>query len=275
MPELPEVETTGRGLAAQLLKQTLTRVEQRRADLRDKMPSGMASALEGAKLIAVDRRAKYLLLRFNNEQTLLIHLGMSGRLIITRHDDGLRDKHDHLVLHFNKGLLRFNDARRFGRVDLFKTGTDAAHAQLKNLGPEPLWRAFTPAVLSRRLEGKKTAIKLALLDQTIVAGLGNIYVCEALYDSGISPKRLAGSLKPAELEKLVPAIKKVLNAAIKAGGSSLRDFVHTDGKLGYFQNEFSVYDREGQPCPNCDCHFGVERFTQGGRSTFWCKTQQR
>lgn len=274
MPELPEVETTGRGVAAKLLNQKLLRVEQRRANLRGPMPKDMP-ALEGHKLLAVERRAKYLLLRFSNQQTLLIHLGMSGRLVISPRDDGSRDKHDHLVLHFSKGVLRFNDARRFGRVEMFATGQENAQPVLKNLGPEPLEKAFTAKVLGERLTGKKIAIKLALLDQTIVAGLGNIYVCEALYLAGISPKRLAGSIKPTELEKLVPAIKKVLNAAIKAGGSSLRDYVQSDGNLGYFQNEFAVYDREGQACPSCTCSFGVERFSQGGRSTFWCRSKQK
>jgi formamidopyrimidine-DNA glycosylase len=275
MPELPEVETTGRGVAAKLLNQKLLRVEQRRKDLRAPMPKGMADTLESQKLEAVERRAKYLLLRFSGEQTLLIHLGMSGRLVITAKDDGTRDKHDHLVLHFAKGMLRFNDARRFGRVDMFSTGSETMHPLLRHLGPEPLGKGFTPQVLAAALKGKKTAVKLALLDQTIVAGIGNIYACEALYYSGIAPTRAAGSLKLAELSKLVPAIKKVLNAAIKAGGSSLRDYVQSDGNLGYFQNEFAVYDREEQPCPGCTCATGVLRFTQGGRSTFWCKTKQR
>ncbi len=274
MPELPEVETTGRGLAAQLLNQTLIRAEQRRADLRSKMPINLRD-LEGAKLQAVERRAKYLLLRFDNHLTLLLHLGMSGRLVIARHDDGQRGKHDHLVLHFNKGIMRFNDARRFGRVDLCETGSESQHPLLCHLGPEPLDRRFTPKALGAALTGRKTAIKLALLDQTIVAGIGNIYACEALYHANINPKRAAGSLRPAELAALVPAIKTVLTAAIKAGGSSLRDYVQTDGNLGYFQTKFAVYDREGQPCPGCTCNFGIERFTQGGRSTFWCRQKQR
>jgi len=276
MPELPEVETTGRGLTANLLGRTLTSLEQRRKDLRHPIPMRLQEQLSGAKLIAVDRRAKYLLLRFSNQRTLLVHLGMSGRLVIDDHDDGARGPHDHLVFHFSGGkIVRFNDARRFGCVDLLTTGTEATHKLLRDIGPEPLERSFTPKVLHTACAGRQTAIKLALLDQHIVAGIGNIYACEALYLAGINPKRAAGSISLEEFKRLVPAIKKVLKAAIDAGGSSLRDYVQTSGELGVYQNNFAVYDREGQACPDCTCHEGVQRFTQGGRSTFWCRSKQR
>lgn len=276
MPELPEVETTGRGIAAKLLDLHIIKVEQRRRDLRLPMPEGLAQRLEGRKLVEVTRRAKYLLLRLDDGQTLLLHLGMSGRLVISDADDGTRDRHDHVVLTFSNGVvMRFNDARRFGVLDVIATKDETKHKLLKHIGPEPLAAGFTPAVLGAALKGRKTAIKLALLDQTVVAGIGNIYACEALFDAGINPRQEAGKVSPAKLALLVPAIRKVLKAALKAGGSSLRDYVQTSGELGYFQTKFAVYDREGQPCPRCSNCKGVQRFTQGGRSTFWCPQQQR
>lgn len=280
MPELPEVETTGRGIAAKLLGQTITRVEQRRKDLRQPMPRNLPALLEGRRLIAVERRAKYLLLRLDDGCSVLLHLGMSGRMVIAEHDDGTRDKHDHVVFSFGNGaVMRFNDARRFGMLDVVKTGAENQHKLLKHIGPEPLDSAFTAKVLAERLAGKKVAIKLALLDQRVVAGIGNIYACEALYDAGINPQKPAGKVSADKLALLVPAIKKVLKAALKDGGSSLRDYRQASGELGYFQTRFAVYDREGQPCPKCvkSCKTcpGVQRFTQGGRSTFWCPQQQR
>ncbi len=276
MPELPEVETTGRGIAAKLLGLRITRLEQRRRDLRFPMPANLPALLEGRKLIAVTRRAKYLLLQLDDGHSILLHLGMSGRMVISEADDGTRDTHDHVVFTFNNGaVMRFNDARRFGMLDVVKTGEEHKHKLLKHIGPEPLGKEFTPQVLAERIKGKKAAIKLALLDQRIVAGIGNIYACEALYDAGINPNKEAGKVSADKLALLVPAIKKVLNAALKDGGSSLRDYVQASGELGYFQTKFAVYDREGQPCPKCTACKGVLRFTQGGRSTFWCKIQQK
>ena len=279
MPELPEVETTGRGIAAKLLNLRITKLEQHRRDLRFALPKNLASKLEGRQLVAVERRAKYLLLRLDDGYSLLLHLGMSGRMVIADADDGTRGKHDHVVFVFENGaVMRFNDARRFGMLDLVKTGEEHKHKLLAHIGPEPLDKAFTAKVLQERLAGRKTAIKLALLDQTVVAGIGNIYACEALYDAGINPNKEAGKVSADKLALLVPAIKKVLKAALKDGGSSLRDYVQTSGELGYFQTRFAVYDREGQPCPKCRAAkitcTGVLRFTQGGRSTFWCAAQQ-
>lgn len=272
MPELPEVETTGRGLSAKLLGCRLIRLEQNRKDLRIPIPARLAARLEGATLREISRRAKYLLLRFDNGQTLLVHLGMSGRMVI----DGAREKHDHLIFHFSNGKhVAFNDARRFGLVDLMPTAQEAQHRLLRPLGPEPLDKGFTPAVLHAALQGKKTAIKLALLDQTLVAGIGNIYDCEALFMAGIAPTRAAGSLSAQECAALVPAIKDVLKAAIKAGGSSLRDYVQTSGELGYFQHNFKVYDRAGLPCPSGKKGHTIARMAQGGRSTFYCPKCQR
>jgi formamidopyrimidine-DNA glycosylase len=268
MPELPEVETVARGLAP-LAGLRIAKVEQHRKNLRFPLPRDLASRLVGQHVTRISRRAKYLLLQLSGGETLLVHLGMSGRLVI---NSGERKKHDHLVLHFTDGqTLIFNDPRRFGMIDLFHD----RHKLLQALGPEPLSRAFTPKALAANLKGKKTALKLALLDQRVVAGLGNIYVCEALYHAGLSPKRMAGSVSAEECARLVPAIKKVLKAAIRAGGSSLRDYVQASGELGYFQHNFAVYGREGQPCPTCTCRESVRRFTQGGRSTFWCAQKQR
>ena len=276
MPELPEVETTGRGIAAKLLGQRIVKLEQRRTTLRRPMPLGLPNLLEGRKLIAVERRAKYLLLRLDDGFSILLHLGMSGRIVISETDDGTRNKHDHVVFTFGNGaVMRFNDARRFGLLDLVKTGEEHTHKLLLHIGPEPLDKIFTGKVLAERVKGKKAAIKLALLDQTILAGIGNIYACEALFDAGIDPRKEAGKVSREKLDLLVPAIKKVLKAALKDGGSSLRDYRQASGELGYFQTRFAVYDREGQPCGRCVKCKGVQRFTQSGRSTFWCPQQQR
>lgn len=275
MPELPEVETTGRGIAARLLGRTIVHAEQRRADLRRPMPRHLPRLLEGRTLLAVTRRAKYLLLRFDTGDSLLLHLGMSGRVVIADRDDGARGKHDHVVLVFDDGaILRFNDARRFGLIEWVASGAEDTHPLLVALGPEPLPRSFTPARLAQALTGRKTAIKQALLDQAVVAGLGNIYVCEALFAAAISPLRPACSLTGDELARLVPAIKNVLQKSLKAGGSSLRDYVQASGELGYFQTQVAVYGREGQPCPRCGKCPGILRAVQGGRSTFWCAACQ-
>lgn len=279
MPELPEVETVGRGLSKSILNKRITRVELNRPDLRAPLPKDLTKRITGQSIREIKRRAKYLLLRTNGGETILLHLGMSGR-VTTGKDSGTREKHDHVALHFTGGtVLLFNDPRRFGRLDLMKTGDEEKHPLLRHLGPEPLDKSFTAKILGERLKGKKTAIKLALLDQTVVAGIGNIYASEALFWAGISPTRPAGQITGARAEKLVPAIKKVLNAAIKAGGSSLRDYRQASGELGYFQHKFAVYDKAAKPCPGCTCDWketgGIRQSVLGGRSTFYCSTRQR
>jgi len=279
MPELPEVETVRRGLAAKILGQRFVAVEQRRADLRYPLPDDLPNRLVGRTVEAIDRRAKYLLLRLDDGMVLMIHLGMSGRMLLA---DGRQDPgpHDHLIFMTDDGTsVTFNDVRRFGMVDLVSSNALAAYPALASLGPEPLGDDFTPAVLSASLSGKRTPIKAALLDQRVVAGLGNIYVCEALFDAGISPRRLAKTVVGSRAERLVPAIKSVLDRAIAVGGSSLRDYVQASGELGYFQHEWAVYGREGQPCKGCDCDWeangGVQRLVQSNRSTFYCPRRQR
>lgn len=276
MPELPEVETTCRGLSKALLGARIIRAEQNRADLRLPMPRNLPEKMKGRSISGIRRRAKYIIIELDNSQTLLLHLGMSGRLVVGGADDP-PDKHDHVVLHCDGNrTLRFNDPRRFGMLDLCAEADLDNHPLLKNLGVEPLGKGLTAAYLSEKFSGRKTPIKAALLDQRIIAGLGNIYVSEALYHAKIKPTRLSGTLQPNELSALVPAIRQVLQAALKAGGSSLRDYVHSDGALGYFQNQFAVYDREGQRCPRCQQRSTlIERITQSGRSSFFCPKCQR
>jgi len=278
MPELPEVETVCRGLAKSLIGKRISKTEQHRRDLRAPMPHDLATRLKGQVVTGVSRRAKYILIALDGGDTLILHLGMSGRLLITPQAEKA-GKHDHLVFHFDdQTCVRFNDPRRFGLCDLVKQDEVADHKWFRHLGIEPLGKELTTAWLREKFQGKTTSIKTALMDQRIVVGIGNIYASEALFHAGISPKRKAGACSTAHLEKLVPAIRKVLNAAIAAGGSSLRDYRQTNGELGYFQHNFAVYDREGQACPACTCDLsktgGVQRITQGGRSSFYCKTKQ-
>ncbi len=268
MPELPEVETTVRGLRAVLEGRRLTRVEARRPDLRRALPEDLGQRLTGARVTGLGRRAKYGLIDTERGDTLVFHLGMSGRWRI---DPAKVDAHDHLLLETDDGRrLALNDPRRFGSVDLVRTAELEAWNGFRALGPEPF--DLTPEELKRRLAGRSAAIKLLLLDQRIVAGLGNIYVCEALFRAGINPKRPGGSVSLERLKRLVPAIKAVLAEAIEAGGSSLKDYARPDGELGYFSKQFAVYDREGQPCA---CGGAVKRFVQGGRSTWYCPKCQR
>jgi formamidopyrimidine-DNA glycosylase len=280
MPELPEVETVMRGLAAVLEGQTILRAETRREGMRWPFPAGLAGVLAGARVTGFRRRGKYMLMRLSNAQSVLIHLGMSGRMVARpRGANAPPPPHEHLVLETEAGThVGFVDPRRFGSVDLVPTAAEDSHRLLAGMGPEPLEDSFTPAVLATALAGKQTPVKAALLDQSVVAGLGNIYVAEALFRAGISPRRLAGTVPGARAERLVPAIKDVLNDAIAAGGSSLRDYVQADGELGHFQDRFRVYDREGEPCPLCPgppgCG-GVSRIVQAGRSTFFCARTQR
>lgn len=277
MPELPEVETVMRGLAKVLDGQVLTSAQVNREGLRWPFPPGLAERLTGARVLGFRRRAKYMLMRLEGGTSVLIHLGMSGRMIIS--PAGVNTpppKHEHLVMITGAGQrVGFVDPRRFGAVDLMATAAEDAHKLLAGLGPEPLDEGFNPAALAAALAGKRTPIKAALLDQAIVAGLGNIYVSEALHRAGISPTRLAGTLSGAAVKRLVEAIKAVLHQAINHGGSTLRDYVQTDGEIGGFQDLFLVYDREGGPCPRCAEKAAIRRIVQAGRSTFFCARCQK
>jgi formamidopyrimidine-DNA glycosylase len=268
MPELPEVETTVRGLERVLKGHTIKSVQARRSDLRRAFPEDLGQRLTGAKVTGLGRRAKYGTIDTDRGDTLVFHLGMSGHWRVDPSEIG---KHDHFVIDTDEGRrVALNDARRFGSLDLVRTEELAEWPAFKALGPEPL--DLEARDLRKRLAGRTAAIKLLLLDQRIVAGLGNIYVCEALYRAGIHPKRPGGSLSLERLKKLVPAIHDVLAEAIAAGGSTLRDFASPDGELGYFSKSFAVYDREGRPCA---CGGKVRRIVQGGRSTFYCPRCQR
>ena len=293
MPELPEVETVRRGLQPVMEGVRIARVEAHRKDLRFPLQTDFIARLEGRTVTGLGRRAKYLMADLDSGDVLLMHLGMSGSFRV-KHDG--REKvqgefhhprsedraHDHVVFYMASGaVVSFNDPRRFGSMKIVARGDLETEPLLRALGPEPLGNAFDAAMLAAACAGKKTSLKAALLDQRVVAGLGNIYVCEALFRAHLSPKRLASTLAdrrgaPTDhAKRLVPAIHAVLNAAIKAGGSSLRDHRRTDGELGYFQHSFQVYDREGEPCKTPGCGGTVKRFTQNGRSTFWCPKCQK
>jgi formamidopyrimidine-DNA glycosylase len=275
MPELPEVETVRRGLALKMSGRRILKAELRRPDLRRPFPPALAERLDGARIGALGRRGKYILIELDADGSLILHLGMSGR--VTVGTATVPDApHDHVVLRINDGtVIRFNDPRRFGLIDYVKRGEEAQHPLLAGLGPEPLEGEFTGAYLASALAGKMTPVKSALIDQRIVAGLGNIYACEALFRAGISPRRLAASIGRGRAERLVGGIRAVLIEAIEAGGSSLRNYVQADGELGYFQHRWAVYGHEGVPCPGCDCATGVRRIVQAGRSTFYCAKRQR
>lgn len=283
MPELPEVETVRRGLLPAMEGVVITRADVNRPDLRWPFPERMSERLSGHRVLALRRRSKYILADLSSDETLLIHLGMSGRILISGdplgqfiHDHPAPEKHDHVVFHMDNGArITFNDPRRFGAMDLIATPIADRHPLLQKLGPEPLGNGFHEAHLVAALKGRNTPIKSALLDQRIVAGLGNIYVCEALYRARISPKRRAGAISAARVAGLVPVIRDVLNDAIVAGGSSLRDYRRADGELGYFQHSFDVYDREGQSCRTPGCNGQVRRIVQSGRSSFYCARCQR
>jgi formamidopyrimidine-DNA glycosylase len=283
MPELPEVETVRRGLVPAVEGQVIARADVRRPDLRWPFPERMAERLTGQRVLTLRRRSKYILADLASGETLLIHLGMSGRMLISGdplgqfvHDHPAPEKHDHVVLDMENGArITFNDPRRFGAMDLMETARAEAHPLLAKLGLEPLGNAFNESYLVKALQGRKTPIKAALLDQRIVAGLGNIYVCEALFRAGISPKRQAGRIAKPRVEALVPIIRAVLQDAIEAGGSSLRDFRQADGELGYFQHSFDVYGREGAPCRKSGCPGVIRRTVQSGRSSFYCPACQR
>lgn len=284
MPELPEVETVCRGLAGVLEGRHLAGVQVRRKDLRIPFPLGFAAALTGRRILKIKRRAKYILMDLDDSQVLVIHLGMSGRMVVVPAAPPPLQAHDHVVFTTDQGReVRFNDPRRFGLMTLVPAAELAGHKLFRHLGPDPLEANFTPAVLAAALKGRKTTIKTALLDQRIVVGVGNIYACESLYRAGISPLRKAGTVIGVRAERLVSAIKQVLGEAIAAGGSSLRDHVQPSGELGYFQHAWKVYGREGE---SCVCAEGlrpgrkgsaravVRRLVQGGRSTFYCAACQ-
>lgn len=291
MPELPEVETVRLGLKPALEGRTITAVRIRRGDLRRPFPPRFAERLTGRKVQRLGRRAKYILVDLDGGETLVIHLGMSGRMSV--YADGAQrrlgdyvynpapdhaglDKHDHVVLHTDApAQIIFNDQRRFGLMTLVPTDRLEEDALFKDIGVEPLSKAFSAAYLAARLQGKKTPIKSALLDQRLVAGLGNIYVCEALFQAGISPKRLAGAVRPDQIAALVRAIKNVLKTAIAAGGSTLRNHAQATGDPGNFQHHFRVYGRAGKPCRVKGCGGVVRRIVQAGRSTFYCPSCQK
>ncbi|MBM7066469.1 bifunctional DNA-formamidopyrimidine glycosylase/DNA-(apurinic or apyrimidinic site) lyase [Actibacterium sp. 188UL27-1] len=283
MPELPEVETVRRGLLPVMEGQVIQSADVRRPDLRWPLPPQMAARLTGQRVTALRRRSKYILADLSSGETLIIHLGMSGRVLISgqmqgqfHHSHPAPQKHDHVVLDMENGArITYNDARRFGAMDLAATEQVEAHKMLAGLGPEPLGNAFNETYLTDRLAGRMTPIKSALLDQRVVAGLGNIYVCEVLHRAKISPRRKAGRLSAQRAAALVPLVRDVLNEAIAAGGSSLRDYRQADGELGYFQHTFRVYDREGTACSTPDCTGTIVRIIQSGRSSFYCPQCQR
>ena len=274
MPELPEVETVRRGIAPVMEGRRLVRVVTRRPDLRIPLPENFRARIEGRRVEHVGRRAKYLLVCLEGDVVLLIHLGMSGRITLHPGNSLAQievGKHDHVLFETDGGdSLVFNDPRRFGLMTLAEGGAIDSHPLLANLGPEPLGNMFTGPYLSAALKGRASSIKAVLLDQRVVSGLGNIYVCEALYRARISPRRKASSVAGARAERLVPIIRQVLEEAIAAGGSTLRDYARADGTLGYFQHNFSVYGRAGDACGADGCDRPISQIVQQGRSTFFC-----
>lgn len=289
MPELPEVETVLRGLEPVMVGQKISNAEIRRPDLRWPFPENMSDRLIGITILKLHRRSKYILCDLNSGETLLIHLGMSGRMTISHSVNGAKDllakfkykhplpaKHDHVILDMIDGTrISFNDTRRFGAMDLIETKKLFDHKLIKLLGPEPLGNEFNAPYLHSKLKGKTASIKSAMLDQRIVSGLGNIYVCESLWRAGINPKRLSGKVSRKKIDVLVPIIRDVLREAISAGGSSLRDHRQANGDLGYFQHSFAVYGREGKKCSSANCSELVKRIVQSGRSSFYCAKCQK
>jgi len=293
MPELPEVETVRRGLEPAMAGQRLIAVEQRRKDLRFPFPARFKERLEGQRVTGLSRRAKYLVLHLSSEEALIMHLGMSGRFTVEMGDKTSKpgdfhyettgtSPHDHIVFHMENGArITYNDPRRFGFMDLVPSASLAESKHFKAMGIEPLGNELDGPLIQTLFTDKKAPLKAALLDQRLIAGLGNIYVCEALHRSGLSPKRLAGTLSTnrgnmkGKAELLAATIRDVLTEAVQAGGSSLRDYAQTDGSLGYFQHRFKVYGREGEKCPTGSCSGAIERIVQSGRSTFYCRTCQK
>jgi len=275
MPELPEVETVRRGLSPVMQGEKIRLAEVNRAGLRWPFPADMAMRLSGKRVISLGRRSKYILVGLDSGETLIWHLGMSGRVLISLNDHPETQKHDHVVLNMENGArVTFNDVRRFGSMDLAETDRLQDHALLAGLGPEPLGNTFDGPYLSQRLKSRALPIKSALLDQRIVAGLGNIYVCEVLFRAGIRPQTKSAQLSAKRVAGLVPIIRDVLSEAITAGGSTLSDHRQTNGELGYFQHRFAVYGREGEPCLSKDCASSITRIVQSGRSSFYCPSCQ-
>lgn len=276
MPELPEVETTMRGLMPVLKDKKLVKVIKRRDKIRIPVPDDFEDRLEGRKIVRLERRAKYLRFFLDNDDVIICHLGMSGKFVIKAKDDEPFAKHDHIIFETedNKQVI-YNDPRRFGLITLCDVDELDGHRLFKDMAAEPLGNEFSGAYLKEKTKGKKVAIKAALLDQKVVVGLGNIYVCEALNKARISPTRIAGDISVNEAETLVPIIRDILKKAIVAGGSSLKDFAGADGDLGYFQHQFVTYGREGEKCVNEGCDGVIDRINQGGRSTFYCPNCQK
>ena len=275
MPELPEVETVRRGLETATVGRVVVGAEIRRSDLRWPLPQRMKQRLEGAEVNGIDRSGKYMLVRLSTSETLLVHLGMSGRITVlppSAAPAGAKPgPHDHVLLRMDDGAsIIYNDSRRFGAMDLFPTCAEASHKLLRRIGPEPLGDEFTGIYLRKIFERKNSAVKSVLLDQTVVAGLGNIYVCEALWRARVSPLRNAKDLGRGEAAEIVGCVKDVLAEAISAGGSSLRDYRTAGGELGYFQHRFQVYGRAGEPCRRPGCEGKIRSVRQGGRSTCFC-----
>lgn len=310
MPELPEVETVRRGLEPVLAGRVLAHVEQRRPDLRWPLPERFGERLTGRRVEGVGRRSKWLLVGLDGGETWMVHLGMSGRVLVSEvaraarpaepgaaqasaaggtvtrktgivlgdhvHEAGKDSKHDHVVVTTDRGVtVTYNDARRFGAMDLWPTAALREHPHLAALGPEPLGNEFHGPALAAAFAGRQSPVKAVLMDQRTVAGLGNIYVCEALHRAGIHPARIAATISRPRVDRLAGEIRATLADAIAAGGSSLRDYRHTNGELGYFQHSFRVYDREGAPCPTPGCPGTIRRIVQSGRSTFYCPRCQR
>lgn len=279
MPELPEVETIRKGLAKTLKNRRIKAVQLRREGLRNLFCSGFARTLEGRRVLGFRRRAKYILADLEGGYVWLIHLGMSGSFRTSPAAKPLTpEKHDHVVITFDDGTaLAYHDPRRFGQMDVFEAPCETTHPSLKNIGPEPLEKNFDGASLAKRLSGKKTAVKVALLDQRVVAGVGNIYACEALYRAGIDPRKSAGLVKGAKADALARAIKDVMREALASGGSTLRNHRQLDGSTGYFQHSFDVYGHAGQPCGHCTCQKKscVRSIVQGGRTSFFCPVKQK
>ncbi len=276
MPELPEVETVRRGLIPVMEGKQIICADVNRPGLRWPFPNGMAERLTGKVIERLRRRSKYILADLDSGETLLIHLGMSGRMMISTGAHPDTQKHDHVVFHMqNDARVVFNDTRRFGAMDMAPTATIADHKLLASLGPEPMGNEFDEPYLVERFKGKNSPVKNVLLDQRIIAGLGNIYVCEVLLRAGVSPTKKAGQMSAAKVRSLVPIIRDVLGEAIESGGSSLKDYRQTDGELGYFQHSFRAYGREGEPCVTTGCNGKIQRIVQAGRSTFYCAQCQR
>lgn len=280
MPELPEVETVRRGLLPVLTGQRLASVELRRPDLRFPLPDGFAHNLAGQRVTGIERRGKYLLFGLESGLVWLAHLGMSGRFCVDGEPPPPLHAHDHVIVRTESGaVVRFHDPRRFGFMDLVAQNALAGHPNLAALGPDPFSHEFTAAYLASRLSGRVAPLKVMLLNQSLVAGMGNIYASESLFRARLSPQRMAGTVQGANAERLVKAIRETFVDAIAAGGSSLRDHRQPSGELGFFQHRFAVYDRAGEPCPGCCCAWaetgGIRRIVQGGRATYFCSRRQR